>query len=253
MSDPKPATAKSKKRFIPIIAIIVIALIVKFVFFRNTFRFAGTLEATKVDLSSRLSSSIATVDVQEGDHVKVGQVLVTLLCDDIKVASDLANINYNRNSRLFKAGTVSQETEDQVKNKKDDADVRLSWCSEVSPIQGTVLSRYHEPGELVIPGTKLLTLANIRDIWAYIYVPQTEIAKLKPGMKLTAHLPELHDREFVGTILKINSEAEFTPKNVQTEAERSRLVFGVKVSFLGVNDEEILKPGMTVEVDLPKD
>jgi HlyD family secretion protein len=71
-------------------------------------------------------------------------------------------------------------------------------------------------------------------------------------MKLRGHLPELDDREFEGVILKINDEAEFTPKNVQTRAERERLVFGVKLGFRDVNAGEILKPGMTVEVALPE-
>jgi HlyD family secretion protein len=243
----------SRKTIFIVLAIIAAGIAIKFIFFNKQFLFAGTLEATKVDLSSRLASAIEAVQVQEGDHVKENQELLTLLCDDTKVASDLANTNYNRNVRLFKAGTVSQETMDQVANRKEDADVKMSWCSIHSPIDGSVLSRYHEPGEWVIPGTKLLTLANIKDIWAYIYVPQPEVANLKPGMKLRSYLPELGNREFIGTILKINDEAEFTPKNVQTQAERTRLVFGVKVSFLGVNNDEVLKPGMTIEIELPKD
>lgn len=227
--------------------------IAKFFLYPSDFLYAGTLEATKVDLSAQVPSTIELVHVREGDHTKEKQDLVRLACEDIKVASALANENYDRNLRLFRSGSASQEILDQMKNRKDDADVRLNWCLIRSPIQGTVLSRYHEPGEWVTPGTKLLTLANIRDIWAYIYVPQPEVSRLKPGMKLKAFLPELNNREFEGTILKINEEAEFTPKNVQTRAERTRLVFGVKVSFLGSNDEEILKPGMTIEVQLPKD
>jgi HlyD family secretion protein len=242
-----------RKLILAVVALVVIGVAVKYFFFSRQFLYAGTLEATKVDLSSRLSSSIDGVHVYEGDHVKSGQELITLLCDDTKVASDLANINYQRNLKLRSAGTVTQETMDQIKNRKDEADVRMNWCHIQSPINGSVLSRYHEPGEMVAPGTKLLTLANIRDIWAYIYVPQPEVSRLKPGMKLEAYLPELGMRPFTGHILKINDEAEFTPKNVQTRAERTRLVFGVKVSFLGVNDEEVLKPGMTIEVELPKD
>jgi HlyD family secretion protein len=72
-------------------------------------------------------------------------------------------------------------------------------------------------------------------------------------MKLRGYLPELDNREFDGEILKINDEAEFTPKNVQTQAERERLVFGVKVSFRDANAAEILKPGMTIEVALPEE
>ena len=242
----------NKKRLRIIIGLVVIALavLIKVTFFPGDFRYAGTLEATKVDLSSEVPSRIENVKVQEGDHITANQELVVLSCEDIKVAADLANQNYNRAFRLLRGGSGSQETLDLMKNRKDDADVRMGWCLIKSPIQGNVLSRYREPGEWVMPGTKLLTLANIRDIWAYIYVPQPTVSQLKPGMKLKAHLPEMQDREFVGKILKINDEAEFTPKNVQTRNERERLVFGVKVSFLGSNEEEILKPGMTIEIDL---
>ncbi len=243
----------TRKRILIIVVVLAIGVATKLFYFSRQFLFAGTLEATKIDLSSRLPAAISAVNTQEGDHVTENQDLIKLVCDDIKVASELANINFNRNSRLFKAGTVSQEAMDQVRNRKEDADVRLNWCFIKSPIRGTILSRYHEPGEWVVPGTKLLTLANIQNVWAYIYVPQPEVARLKPGMKLKSYLPELNNREFTGTILKINDEAEFTPKNVQTRAERTRLVFGVKVSYLGVNQEEILKPGMTIEIELPKD
>ncbi len=231
---------------------IVAGIAVKLLFFRSEFLYAGTLEATKVDLSARISSAIGAVRVQEGDHVTENQELIALTCEDVKVASELANDNFRRTVGLYRAGTASQETMDQVKNRKEDADVRLGWCSIKSPISGTVLNRYHEPGEWVNPGTKLLTLANIRDIWAYIYVPQPEVSRLQVGMKLKGYLPELNNREFDGKIIKINDEAEFTPKNVQTRSERERLVFGVKVSFLGSNEQEILKPGMTIEVKLPQ-
>ncbi len=237
---------------IAVVGAIVAGIAVKLLFFQGEFLYAGTLEATKVDLSARISSAISAVNVQEGDRVAQNQELVALACEDVKVASELANENFQRTVGLYRAGTASQETMDSVRNRKEDADVRLSWCSIKSPISGTVLSRYHEPGEWVNPGTKLLTLANIKDIWAYIYVPQPEVSRLQVGMKLRGYLPELNNRKFDGKIIKINDEAEFTPKNVQTRSERERLVFGVKVSFIGSNEQEILKPGMTIEVELPK-
>lgn len=243
---------KTRTALAAMVAAAALGLAVKQLFFGKPFLYAGTLEATKVDLSSRLSSPIARVTPQEGDRVTRDEEVVTLLCDDVKVAADLANVNYQRSLRLIKNGTISPDQMDQVRNRKEDSDVRLGWCSIRSPIDGTVLSRFHEPGELINSGTKLLTLANIKDIWAYIYVPQPAVAALKPGQKLTGYLPELHMKPFQGTILKINSEAEFTPKNVQTHAERERLVYGVKVSFLGANEEEVLKPGMTIEVALPR-
>jgi len=243
-----------KKVLIPAIAAIALsAAATTFFILEKPFRYAGTLEATKVDLSARLAAAIDQVRVQEGDRVKEGETLVTLACEDYKIAARLAHENYDRSRKLSKIGSVSAETMDQVRKQRDDADVRLAWCSIASPIEGKVLSRYHEPGEWVGPGTKIVTLANIRDIWAYIYVPQSTVAQLAPGMKLKGYLPELGNREFVGTILKINDEAEFTPKNVQTQAERERLVFGVKLSFRDANSEETLKPGMTIEVELPNE
>jgi len=217
---------------------------------RNQFALAGTLEATKVDLSSQLASTIESVTVHEGDHVKEGQELIKLTCEDFHVASQLAKQNYDRNLKLFQVGSVSKDALDQFANRKEDTDLKLKWCSIASPITGTVLSRYHEPGEWASPGLKIITLANIRDIWTYIYVPLEDMSRLKVGDKLIGVVPELN-REFPGRIIKINDESEFTPKNVQTRAERTRLVYGIKVSFLGANNDEILKPGMTIEITLP--
>ncbi len=244
-------STKSKR----ILAITVLAFLLglgcKALFFEDDFLYAGTLEATLVDLSAQLPSSIAEVTVQEGEPVKVDQELIRLSCEDYKSDAQLANNDYKRNQPLFLKGAISADTMDQVINKKAEADIHLSWCSIRSPIKGTVLNRYHEPGEVATTGMKLLTLANIRDIWAYIYVPQPDVAKLKVGMKLKGIIPEMNNRVFEGTLIKINDQAEFTPKNVQTRSERTRLVFGVKISFLTSNQEEILKPGMTIEVKLP--
>jgi HlyD family secretion protein len=76
------------------------------------------------------------------------------------------------------------------------------------------------------------------------------LARIRPGMAVEGVLPELQGRGFPGAVLKINDEAEFTPKNVQTRAERTRLVFGVKIGF--DNPERVLKPGMPIEVTLPE-
>jgi len=242
----------SKKVLIPIAAVVVIGAVAAYFLLQPPFRYAGTLEATKVDLSARLAAAIDEIRVHEGDRVKQGETLALFDCADYKIAARLAHENYARNLKLAKIGSASAETMDRLRQQKDDADVRLSWCTIESPIDGTVLTRYHEPGEWATPGTKIVTVANIHDIWAYIYIPQPTVAQLSPGMKLRGYLPELDNREFDGTILKINDEAEFTPKNVQTQAERERLVFGVKVSFRDANAAEILKPGMTIEVALPE-
>src|SRR6185369_15547198 len=108
----------------------------------------------------------------------------------------------------------------------------------------------HQPGEWVGTGTRLFTLADLREVWCLLYVPQPMLAKLSLGQKLAATLPEMPEKTFEGTITHISDEAEFTPKNVQTRQERVRLIYSVKVVFQNPNG--LLKPGMSLEMDLPE-
>ena len=111
-----------------------------------------------------------------------------------------------------------------------------------------VITKVHEVGEVVSPGTPLVVLANLYDIWAYFYVPYSMLYKLSVGQNVVGILPEADNMKFNGRIVKINEVAEFTPKNVQTRDERTRLVYGVKVQF--DNPKLILKAGMTIESTL---
>jgi HlyD family secretion protein len=240
----------NKKVLIPIVVIAAAAAVYFLVLKTNMFTYAGTVEATEVDLSSRLTGVIATVKVREGDKVAVNDQLVTLSVEDIRVAADAAQSDYKRAVELLGAGSMNREAYDKLKFKWEDSQVRLGWSNIKSPLDGTVLTRYHEPGEMVNPGTKLLTIADLKHPWAYVYVPQPMLAKLSVGMKLKGNVPEDNNRTVEGSIEHINDQAEFTPKNVQTRKERTRLVFGVKVAFK--NDDQYLKPGMTVEVTLPE-
>jgi HlyD family secretion protein len=215
------------------------------------FLYAGTVEATEVDVPARLGTIIASYDIKEGDTVKAGQKLVTLTGEDYKLAAELAEGDFKRAEPLYKSGSMPKEEFDHVRIKRDDAILKASWCIVSAPIDGTVLTTYHEPGEWTGPGTKLLTLADLREMWITMYVPQPILHKLSYGMKLTGLIPEAGNQTIEGIITHINDEAEFTPKNVQTRQERSRLVFGIKVTFQ--NKDNLLKPGMTVEVELPND
>jgi HlyD family secretion protein len=240
-----------KKKIIPVI---IIAAVLTAVYLKTRsakdFRYSGTLEATEVDLSSRISGVISGYAVKEGELVKKDALVAALDCEDLKMAADIAAKDYERAAELYSAGSMSTENRDRLKYKRDDSALKVQWCSVKSPVSGRLLYSYREEGELVAPGTKLATVADLSEVWAYIYVPHDMLAKLKAGMEVSGFLPEAGDKEFPGRISVIYSEAEFTPKNVQTRKERTRLVFAVKVSFS--NSDEILKPGMTIEVRLPE-
>lgn len=219
-------------------------------FGRNgAFLYSGTVEATEVDLSSRLAAVIDAYGAEEGDAIKVNQTLVRLNCDDIRLAADISRKDFVRAQELFKTGSVSQENFDRLKYKKDDSELKVSWCTVRSPINGRMLYKYREAGEMVSPGTKLATVADLSSVYAYFYVPQPMLARLSLGQEIRAILPEAGMKEFPGRIEHINDEAEFTPRNVQTRDERTRLVYGIKVRF--ANPSGQLKPGMTLEAVFP--
>lgn len=241
---------KKDKRLLAVPVLLALAFVGWSWLKSRDFRYAGTVEATEVSLSPRISSTISTVTVQEGDSVRAGQPLVELGCEDLRLAEQIAQRDFARSERLYKDGATPFEAFDRAKNKRDDAALKLSWCRVDSPIDGTVLSRLKEPGEWASPGVKLLTLADLGGVYAFVFVPQTELFRLKPGQEVEAFLPEAGGAARKGRIAFIRPQAEFTPKNVQTREERTRLVYGVKIAL--ENADRALKPGMPVEVRLPR-
>ncbi|MCB0415642.1 MAG: efflux RND transporter periplasmic adaptor subunit [Bdellovibrionales bacterium] len=237
----------NKKIIIAVGAVIgVVAIFSVKKYFFTKFYYVGTVEATRIDLSSRLASNIKNYSFQEGDSVKAGEGLVQLDCRDIEIVRDYTQSFFDRSQRLLKSGSIPREAYDLALKNKQEADLKWSWCEISSPISGTVLTRFMDEGEWVLPGTKLVSVANLKSVWAYIYVEQPMLSSLQIGMNVKGIIPDLPEKSFSGKIIKINSEAEFTPKNVQTREERSRLVFGVKIQF--ENEDQTLKPGMSIEV-----
>lgn len=239
-----------KKIIIGFVAVAAVAAGVLLLNHRERFKYAGTIEATEVTLSARITGVIKTVGADEGDTVKAGDVLVTLSTEDLDVSLEELGKEYARARELLAAGSLNRDAYEKIKFKFDAAAVRKSWATIRASAAGTVLDRYHEVGELVSPGAKLMTLADLETVWAYVYVPQPMLGRVALGMPVTADDPETPGTSYTGRIVKINNEAEFTPKNVQTRAERTRLVYGVKIQF--ANPGRHLKPGMVVEAQLPE-
>jgi HlyD family secretion protein len=115
----------------------------------------------------------------------------------------------------------------------------------VAPLAGVVATRLVEPGELVAPGTPLVVIVDLDRAWASAYVEEP----LVPGLKLDQAATVVTDAgdRLPGRVAFISPKAEFTPRNVQTSAERAKLVYRVKVMV--DNRQGVLKPGMPVEVE----
>jgi len=126
--------------------------------------------------------------------------------------------------------------------------IRLSYTVLRAPFNGVVLVRQAEMGEVVSPGTPIVTLADLDHLWLRVYVPETDLGKVHWGQEVEVRTDTYPDKAYRGRISSISSEAEFTPKSVQTEKERVTLVYRVKVDVENPNYE--LKPGMPADADI---
>jgi HlyD family secretion protein len=128
------------------------------------------------------------------------------------------------------------------------ARARLDETRLTSPIAGLVLRKNMEVGETASPGASILTLMDPSDVWLRAYVSETEVARLKIGQPVAISVDAFLGRRFEGAISEIASEAEFTPKNVQTKKERVNLVFRIKIA--AKNPAGLLKPGMPADAEI---
>jgi HlyD family secretion protein len=288
----------------------------------------GTIEATQVDVSVKITGRIVERLVKEGDRVTRGQVLVRL--DDAELAADarrqdaalrsaeatlrdlqkgarpqeiedaraavssaeatrsLTEREYQRSDQLYTKNLIAAQDVDrsrqafevakalersarerlalllagsrpdqidaarwqvtQAESALAQAQSRLREAVVVAPIDGVVLRKNLEVGETANPGVPILTLVDPKDVWLRAYVPETEVGRLKVGDKAALRVDAFPNRVFTGRLIEIGSEAEFTPRNVQTKKERVNLVFRIKIQI--DNPDGLLKPGLPADADV---
>jgi HlyD family secretion protein len=115
----------------------------------------------------------------------------------------------------------------------------------VSPLNGIVVKKYFEVGETVSPMSSLVKISDLTNVELYIYVTELELGKIKLGQKAEVTVDAFKDKKFEGKVTYISPEAEFTPKNIQTKDERTKLVFAVKIEL--PNPDFELKSGMPAD------
>ena len=117
-----------------------------------------------------------------------------------------------------------------------------------SPLAGVVTEKLVDAGEIVRPGTPLAIVADLDHAWANVYIGEPDVPKVKLGQPATL-FTDAGGPGIPGTITFIASKAEFTPRNVQTAEERSKLVYRLKITV--DNRQGVLKQGMPVEAEIP--
>jgi len=247
----------------------------------NILNLYGNIEIRQVDLSFRVEGKISKMLVEEGDAVKKGQLLAYL--EDTKYKStyekNMADINafkansinakaqYSRNIPLCADGTTSKQECDTLKNTRDsskatlDASVASSKGAKkdlldtrlYAPEDGIIMTRVQEPGAVAEPSQAVYTMAKSKPVWVRAYIPETNLANVKYGMKAkvltdTVNPKTGKPREYTGWVGYISPVAEFTPKTVQTEDLRTDLVYRVRIYIYDI--DEYLRQGMPVTVNL---
>jgi multidrug resistance efflux pump len=123
-------------------------------------------------------------------------------------------------------------------------DLELERARLTAPSGGVILERLAHEGELAVPGAALFTLADLDQVVLTVYVPEADLGRVALGQEVEVTV-DAYDRAFSGRVTHIASQAEFTPKNVQTQEERVHMVFAVKIRL--DNPDHLLKPGMPAD------
>ncbi len=183
---------------------------------------SGTVEADEVEVGAEVAARIVSLPVDEGRSVQAGDVLARL--DD-----QLPQLQFQQ---------ADPATQRQLQVQLDRYTVR-------APIAGVVTSVPVEVGEIASPGETLASVADLGHLKLTLYVLERDLASVSVGQRVAVTADPFPGRTFQGVVTSINTKAEFTPRNVQTQRDRLNLVFGVKVRV--DNPDGALKPGMPVD------
>jgi HlyD family secretion protein len=141
----------------------------------------------------------------------------------------------------LRAGVEQQQRRlDSLMKQRAETDVHAS-------VAGTVQSIGLRPGDLIAPNQTVAEILESSQLWVRVYVPETELGLVRVDQRVRVRTDTFPDTWFAGRVAAVNPQGEYTPRNVQTRAQRAEQVFGVKVY---VDPDARLKAGMAAEVDL---
>jgi len=174
----------------------------------------------------------------------------TIQTAQARLAGGKAVLRQAKNN-LWKIKAAEKEVEaakSQVKvaqSSLEVAETQLRYTQLHAPFDGVISSRNVEPGEVVLPGREVLSLSDLSSVDLKIFVSETEIGRVKPGQLVDIKIDTFPDKLYRGIVSFISPEGEFTPKIIQTQKERVKIVYLVKV--LIPNPDLELKSGMPAD------
>jgi HlyD family secretion protein len=197
-------------------------------------------------------------DLARAQQLLAGKAVARETVDKATLALELAQAARNQAAeqvKLVEQGPRRERIESaraavaQAEAAVHTSDTVLGNLRLEAPFPGVITVRHREPGEILPTGAAVLTLMNPADRWVRIFVPADQLGKVAIGQPASITADTFPGKTYRGEVGFIASEAEFTPKNVQTTEERVRLVYAVKVRI--VDDAGLeLKPGLPADVRL---
>lgn len=237
----------------------------------------GNIDIRDVQLGFRVSGRIAAVNFEEGDRVRVGDVvavldkqpfedevdLYTAQLEQARVARRKVEMPYQRRARLTKIGAISTEETDDAEAARDEAVAQVKSAQArlqlsltnlrdtqiISPSNGMILTRVREPGAVVAAGELVYSLALDTPIWVRTYINEPRLGLIYPGQKARVFTDSGH--EYTGQIGFISPQAEFTPKTVETAQLRTDLVYRLRIII--DSPDKYLRQGMPVTVRIARE
>ncbi len=128
------------------------------------------------------------------------------------------------------------------------SEIILGYTVLRAPFSGVIQVRQAELGEIMVPGTPVVTLSDLDHVWLRAYINETDIGKVRYNQSATVTTDTYPDKAYKGRVTFISSNAEFTPKSVETHAERVTLVYRIRIDIYNPTHE--LVPGMPADAKL---
>ncbi|MGD8926064.1 MAG: efflux RND transporter periplasmic adaptor subunit [Thioalkalispiraceae bacterium] len=238
----------------------------------------GNVDVREVRLAFNGNEHVGAILVDEGDHVKSGQLLARLHTERLQAALDraradanavkaeamVAELSYQRIKKMAARKLASKEAEDEAEGKSRAAAARVVAAEAAvaekaqaikdaelyAPVSGVVRERIVEVGDFVTPQTPVLTLSLLNPVWVRTYLPESYLGRIKPGATAQITTDSYPGKVYKGWVGSISPTAEFTPKNIETTELRTRLVYQVRVFACNPQFEMRLGMPATVHISL---
>ncbi|HEU0295538.1 MAG TPA: efflux RND transporter periplasmic adaptor subunit [Anaerolineales bacterium] len=162
----------------------------------------------------------------------------------------VANLSALQNGARDEELDVARARVEAIQAQLDALDIQLSKLTLTAPWDGVILTRSAEVGQVALPGATLIEIGRLEELELTVYLPEEKFGLVVPGQTVQVRVDAYPDRVFKGKVLRMANEAEFTPTNVQTKEDRTRLVYAVVIKL--DNSDLELKPGMIADVEFAK-